>query len=51
MGDAVGELTLTLDGEVRAQAALVALEPVESAGLLARLWDAVLMWLTRLFRG
>lgn len=51
VGDAVGELTLTLDGEVRAQAALVALEPVEPAGLLARLWDAVLMWLTRLFRG
>lgn len=51
VGDAVGELTLSLDGEVLEQVALVALEPVESAGFLARFWDTVLMWLAQLFRG
>ncbi len=51
VGDPVGELTLTLDGEVIEQVSLVALEPVEPAGFFARLWDMVLMWLAKLFGG
>ncbi|WOJ97944.1 D-alanyl-D-alanine carboxypeptidase family protein [Congregibacter brevis] len=51
VGDAVGELTLTLDGEVLQQIPLVALEPVEAAGFFARIWDMVLMWLAQLFGG
>jgi len=51
VGDALGELTLTLDGEVLAQVPLVALEAVEPGGFFARLWDMVLMWLAKLFGG
>lgn len=50
-GDAVGELTLTLDGEVLQQVPLVALEPVEPGGFFARIWDIILMWLAKLFGG
>lgn len=50
-GDAVGELTLILDGDVLQQVPLVALEPVESGGFFARIWDIVLMWLAKLFGG
>ena len=50
-GDRVGELTLTLDGEVVRQVAIVALEPLEQAGFFARLWDMLLMWLAKLFGG
>jgi D-alanyl-D-alanine carboxypeptidase (penicillin-binding protein 5/6) len=50
-GDAVGELTLTLDGEVLKQVPLVVLEAVEPGGFFARLWDIVLMWLAQLFGG
>ncbi len=50
-GDAVGELTLTLDGEVLEQRPIVALEPLEAGGFFARLWDMVLMWLAKLFGG
>lgn len=50
-GDTVGELTLTLDGEVIEQRAIVALEPLEQGGFFARLWDMVLMWLAKLFGG
>ena len=48
-GDSVGRLTLLLDGEVLREVPVVALEPLESAGFFARLWDAVLMWLANLF--
>lgn len=51
IGDTVGELTLTLDGEVLMQEPVVALEPLERAGFFARLWDTVLMWIAALFRG
>ncbi|MEM1403664.1 MAG: D-alanyl-D-alanine carboxypeptidase family protein [Pseudomonadota bacterium] len=51
IGDPVGELTLTLDGEVIEQVPLVALEPLESAGFFARIWDSILMWLAQLFGG
>ncbi|MDP5052553.1 MAG: D-alanyl-D-alanine carboxypeptidase [Congregibacter sp.] len=50
-GDAVGELTLRLDGEVLQQVPLVALEAVEPGGFFARLWDMILMWLAKLFGG
>lgn len=50
-GDTVGELTLTLDGEVLEQVPLVALETLEPGGFFARLWDMVLMWLARLLGG
>lgn len=49
VGDAVGTLTLALDGEALQQIPLVALEPVEPAGFFARLWDMVLMWLAKVF--
>lgn len=48
-GDPVGELTLTLDGQVLRQVPLVALEPLEPGSFVARLWDIVLMWLASLF--
>lgn len=48
-GDVVGQLTLLLDGEVQRQISVVALQPVEAGGFLARLWDMVLMWIARLF--
>lgn len=51
VGDAVGELTLTLDGDVLVQEPVVALEPLERAGFFARLWDMILMWIAALFRG
>lgn len=51
VGDPVGTLTLSLDGEMQRQVPVVALEAVEQAGFFARLWDALLMWLTRLFGG
>ncbi|MFK7828167.1 MAG: D-alanyl-D-alanine carboxypeptidase family protein [Congregibacter sp.] len=50
-GDTVGQLTLTLDGEVLRQVPLVALEPLEPGSFFARLWDMVLMWLAKLFGG
>lgn len=50
-GDVVGELTLSLDGNVLEQVPLVALEPLEAAGFFARLWDMVLMWLAKVFGG
>jgi D-alanyl-D-alanine carboxypeptidase (penicillin-binding protein 5/6) len=48
-GDAVGTLTLALDGETLQQVPLVALEPLEESGFFARLWDALLMWIAKLF--
>ncbi|MFT4767137.1 MAG: D-alanyl-D-alanine carboxypeptidase (penicillin-binding protein 5/6) [Glaciecola sp.] len=50
-GDTVGELTLSLDGEVLQQVPLVALEPIEQGGFFARVWDMILMWLAQLFGG
>lgn len=50
-GDAVGEITLTLDGKIIEQVQLVALEPLAQAGFLVRFWDTFLMWLARLFGG
>jgi D-alanyl-D-alanine carboxypeptidase (penicillin-binding protein 5/6) len=48
-GDAVGTITLTLDGETVFHAPVVALEAVAPGGFFARLWDMVLMWIASLF--
>jgi D-alanyl-D-alanine carboxypeptidase (penicillin-binding protein 5/6) len=49
-GDAVGTVTLTLDGETVFHAPVVALVPVESGSFFSRLWDSVLMWFAGLFQ-
>lgn len=50
VGDEVGTITLSLDGETVFRAPVVALEPVEAGGLFARLWDVVLMWFANLIK-
>ena len=49
VGDPVGTVTLSLDGETVFRAPVVALEAVEPAAFFARLWDMLLMWIARLF--
>jgi D-alanyl-D-alanine carboxypeptidase (penicillin-binding protein 5/6) len=49
VGDQVGSLQLTLDGETVFRAPVVALEAVEKGGFFARLWDMILMWIAKLF--
>ena len=49
VGDAVGSVQLTLDGETVFRAPVVALEAVEQGGFFARLWDMILMWIAKLF--
>lgn len=48
-GQALGSVTVSLEGEILAQLPLVALDAVEQAGFFARLWDAFLLWLNGLF--
>lgn len=48
-GQALGSVTVSLEGEILAQLPLVALDSVEQAGFFARLWDAFLLWLNGLF--
>ncbi|MGN6225009.1 D-alanyl-D-alanine carboxypeptidase family protein [Pseudoxanthomonas sp.] len=43
-GQAIGDVKVTLDGKVVAQAPLVAINAVEEAGFFKRLWDAFWMW-------
>ncbi len=43
-GQAVGTVKVTLDGEVVAQAPLVAIAAVERGGFFRRLWDSLRMW-------
>ena len=49
IGDPVGTVTVSLDGEVQFEAPAVALAAVEPAGFFARLWDSVLMFVAELF--
>lgn len=49
VGDKVGSVKLTLDGETVFRSPIVALADVEKGGLFARLWDIVLMWIADLF--
>ncbi len=48
-GQALGELTISLDGETLRSQPLVAAVAVEQAGFLARLWDSILMFLADIF--
>ena len=43
-GQQIGTVKVTLDGQVVAQAPLVAVSAVEEAGFFKRLWDAFWMW-------
>ena len=43
-GQVIGTVKVSLDGEVVAQAPLVAIGAVEEAGFFKRLWDAFWMW-------
>ncbi|MDI1302287.1 MAG: D-alanyl-D-alanine carboxypeptidase [bacterium] len=47
-GQAIGKLTLTLDGKVISSQALVALEPVEEAGFFVRLWQHIVLFFSSL---
>ena len=49
LGDALGRVLLTLDGETVYESPLVALETVEAGGFFARLWDWVLMLIASIF--
>lgn len=44
-GQAVGRLKVTLNGAPMAEVPLVALEAVEEAGFVGRLWDALRLWI------
>lgn len=50
VGDVVGSVQLTLDGETVFRAPLVALEAVEPGNFFARLWDTILMWIASFFK-
>lgn len=49
IGDTVGMVTVSLDGETQLELPAVALESVAEAGFFARLWDTVLMFVSKLF--
>ena len=49
VGDEVGSVTLSLDGETVFRGPVVALQPVEPGGFVSRLWDMLLMWIASLF--
>src|SRR5690554_3434110 len=48
-GQALGRLTVELDGQVMADVPLVALQPVEQAGFFARIWDGIKLFFRNLF--
>lgn len=48
-GQKLGTLTVSLDDEVLSETPLVALQPVEEAGFLARMWDAIKLFFLNLF--
>jgi len=43
-GQPVGTVKASLDGQIIAEQALVALDDVEEAGFFGRLWDEIMMW-------
>lgn len=49
-GQMLGELIVSLEGETVYTADLVALESVEQAGFVARIWDSVVIFVTGLFK-
>jgi D-alanyl-D-alanine carboxypeptidase (penicillin-binding protein 5/6) len=50
VGDVVGSVQLTLDGETVFREPLVALEAVAPGNFFARLWDTLLMWIASFFK-
>lgn len=50
VGDELGTVVLTLDGETVFRGPVVALEAVEPGSFFARLWDMILMWIASLFK-
>ena len=44
----VGEMVVTLDGDTLYRGPLVALEPVDSGGFFHRMWDALVLFFTKL---
>lgn len=44
----VGEMEVTLDGQVVQKAPLVALETVDKGGIFSRIWDAMVLFFTKL---
>ena len=51
VGDELGTVVMSLDGETVYRGPVVALAAVEPGGFFARLWDMVLMWIASLFSG
>jgi D-alanyl-D-alanine carboxypeptidase (penicillin-binding protein 5/6) len=49
VGDSVGSVTVSLDGETVFRGPVVALQAIEAGGFFARLWDMLLMWIASLF--
>ncbi|MEP1469610.1 MAG: D-alanyl-D-alanine carboxypeptidase family protein [Halieaceae bacterium] len=49
VGDPLGTVTLSIEGEVIYEAPVVALQAVEPGGFFARIWDVILMWVASLF--
>jgi D-alanyl-D-alanine carboxypeptidase (penicillin-binding protein 5/6) len=50
VGDPLGTVTVSLDGETVFRAPVVALEAVEPGGLFSRLWDMLVMWIMSFFK-
>jgi len=50
-GQALGSLTVSLDGEIVYEAPLVALSQINEAGFFSQLWDSVALFLLQLFSG
>jgi D-alanyl-D-alanine carboxypeptidase (penicillin-binding protein 5/6) len=50
VGDELGTVVLSLDGETVFRGPVVALEAVEPGGFFSRLWDIILMWIASLFK-
>ena len=48
-GQALGKVTIELDGNVQAEADLIALQPVEQAGFFSRVWDSIKLFFRNLF--
>jgi len=49
VGDPVGTVKLSIDGNTVFEAPVVALQAVEPGGFFSRLWDTIMMWISSLF--
>lgn len=50
-GRSVGQLTVSMNGDVVYERHLVALDDVDEAGFFSRLWDAIMLFFMQLFGG